>query len=75
MNKERLGLAWCRLNRHEWDGLIGEEPKSEQEREKAIIKAMKAIESILGKAECSRYWWKFELGKSYAEWFDWYVKQ
>ena len=32
-----------------------------------------AMEHILGEANCSRYWWRFVLGKTEDEWFHWYL--
>lgn len=34
--------------------------------------AMIAIESIIGKANISRVWWKYGLGRTEEEWFRWY---
>lgn len=38
-----------------------------------IAPAIRAIESIIGEANTSRYWWRFELHRSDEEWFRWYV--
>lgn len=35
--------------------------------------AIHAIEGIIGKANISRCWWKYFLGKSEEEWLQWYV--
>lgn len=40
-----------------------------------IRPAIKAIESIIGPANISRCWWKFALGKSEEEWFQWYISE
>lgn len=32
-----------------------------------------AIEHILGEANCSRYWWRFVLGKTEDEWLHWWL--
>ena len=34
--------------------------------------AMNAIESIIGAAAISRFWWKYGLGRTEEEWFRWY---
>lgn len=88
---ERLGLAYCRLNAHMWDPILGEKPdgfdelpdytekgrpsflKQKPSKRDFIEPAMRAIESIIGSANVSRYWWRFELHKSDEEWFHWYV--
>lgn len=38
-----------------------------------VAPAIMAIKSIIGEANTSRYWWRFELHKSDEEWFHWYV--
>lgn len=35
--------------------------------------ALKGIEDIIGDANTSRCWWKYELGRSEQEWLKWYV--
>ena len=35
--------------------------------------AMKAIESIIGEAATSRFWWVYGLGRTEEEWFRWYI--
>lgn len=83
---ERLGLAWCRLNQYEWDELVGPKPPEFDEIPEVSVKrqpdkgayirpAMLAIEAIIGKANCSRYWWRFVLEKTEEDWFRWYVLQ
>lgn len=37
--------------------------------------AIKAIESIIGKANISRCWWKYVLGRDETEWLKWYVNE
>lgn len=67
---DRLGLAWCRLNRHEWDReLLGDKPDGDS----AFRNAMKAIESMIGEANISRCWYVFEVNKTEEEWFKWYT--
>lgn len=38
-----------------------------------IRPAYKAIEEIIGEANCIRCWWLFFLGKTEDEWLRWYV--
>lgn len=65
---ERLGLAYCRLNSFEWDPIQRKPSKCD-----FVAPAIMAIKSIIGEANTSRYWWRFELHKSDEEWFHWYV--
>lgn len=37
--------------------------------------AIRRIESIIGKVNTSRCWWKFELKKTEEEWNRWYVAE
>lgn len=62
--RERLGLAWCRLNSGYWDDFLG--PDTGNRRY-----ARKVIESIISSAELNMYWNRFYLGKSFTEWFAW----
>lgn len=83
--KERLGLAYATLNGWEWDDFIGEKPENFdnllnwcREDKTVITKSyyispkMDEIEKEIGKAACSRYWWKFALKKGFVPWFMWY---
>lgn len=86
---ERLGLAYCRLNCWQWDEIIGTKPEGFDDlpdcrhpshgsqglyKEDFVTPACNAIASILGSAQCSRYWWRFKLGRSDAEWVQWYIQ-
>jgi hypothetical protein len=88
---DRLGLAWCRLNRFEWDDLIGPKPdgfdalpnnppkrwipflKRKPSKTDYIAPALDAIESIIGEANTSRYWWTLHMHRTEEEWFRWYT--
>ena len=65
---DRLGLAWCRLNCGEWDDFLGPRPDGIANRD-----VMGAIAEIIGKANTSRCWWIFNLGRSETEWVRWYT--
>lgn len=70
---DRLGLAWCRLNKGEWDEeLLGAMPDGVDEQQ-ARWNAMVGIEEIIGKANVSRYWNLLECGKTDEEWLRWYL--
>lgn len=70
---DRLGLAWCRLNKGEWDAeLLGEMPEGVDERT-ARWNAMDGIEAIIGKANTSRYWHLTEGRQTEEEWLRWYL--
>lgn len=89
--KDRLGLAWCRLNCYAWDEILGPKPsgfeampdfstkqlfrKKRQCKHDYVLPAMRAIESIIGRANISRCWWLFQLGRTEEEWFQWYVTE
>lgn len=68
---DRLCLAWNRLNKGEWDSLLGEKPKDYDEDYFRAID--RAIAEIVGEANISRCWWIYELGKTEEEWFLWYT--
>lgn len=70
---DRLGLAYCRLNSYEWDEILGEPPAVYGH--KVLYAKMMAIEEIIGKANTSRCWWKFSIGKTEEEWREWYYKR
>lgn len=88
---DRLGLAWCRLNKSEWDPILGERPvyldslpkrkprwhfwDKRPEKWQEEIKIMHAIERIIGEANTSRCWWIFVLGRTEEEWFHWYIRK
>lgn len=82
---DRLGLAYCRLNSFGWDEIIGEKPpgfdelpnyvKGKESKYDYVHPAILGIESIIGKANTSRCWWVFELGKPEEEWLRWYVSE
>lgn len=38
-----------------------------------LTPAIKRIELIIGRANMSRCWWKFELEKTEEEWKEWYI--
>lgn len=40
-----------------------------------LTPAIEGIKSIIGEANISRCWWKFELGKTEEEWRQWYVTE
>ena len=87
----RLGLAWCRLNCGEWDKLLGDKPegfdklpmmtrkrffgKKKPCKYDVVRPMMMAIESIIGEAYTSLYWWVFKLGRTKEEWFEWYLTE
>lgn len=89
---DRIGLAFCRLNRWEWDELLGPKPEGFDDlpdydsrklqrfrrpmrtKDTYISPAIITMESILGPANTSRYWWKYALGKTDEEWIEWYVQ-
>lgn len=89
--RDRLGLAYCRLLCWEWDEFIGPKPDGfdtmeEYPRHKWFGRrkrcrvdythpAMTGIESILGEAECSRYWWLFAMGETEETWRTWYLTE
>ena len=92
---DRLGLAYCRLNRFEWDEILGPKPDgfddlpayppkrkhSTRHGSQPISKsdyveaAIWAIRSIIGEANCSRCVWVLGLGKTEAEWLQWYLNE
>ena len=58
---DRLGLAYCRLNRWEWDeSLLGPKPDPHED-ENYRSRVMIRIETIIGYANVSRCWWVYEL--------------
>lgn len=70
---DRLALAWCRLNKGEWDEeLLGAMPEGVDERT-ARWNAMDGIEAIIGEANTSMYWNLTEGGKTEEEWLRWYL--
>ena len=69
--RDRIGLACCRVNCYVWDPFLGPEPKGKD----AMHYAHRALRSILGEAECSRYWHKFALGRSDEQWLRWFVQE
>lgn len=87
---DRLGLAYCRLNRCEWDEIFGPKPdgfdalpdfppkkrlfrKKRPSKHDYVFPAIMTIESIIGRANTSRCWWLFALGKTEAEWLHWFA--
>lgn len=71
LNKtERLCLAWCRLNGHQWDeGLLGERPADDF----PAYLPREAIERIVGSAEIDHFDKVFIHGWSEEEWLRWYT--
>lgn len=67
---DRLGLAYCRLCSGEWDELLGPEPA--HEADEIAYRKMAAIKTIIGEADTSRCWWKFNLKRTEDEWRAWY---
>ena len=67
----RLGLAWVRLNRGEWDELFGEKPEDYDLQYFKVIND--AIANLIGEANMSRCWWIYELGRTEEDWFRWYT--
>lgn len=49
--------------------------KSPRSKHSLTWPAAQAIESIIGKANTSRCWWKFELLRTEAEWLRWYLTE
>ena len=72
---DRLGLAYCRLNRWEWDeSLLGPKPDPHED-ENYRSRVMIRIETIIGYANVSRCWWVYELGATVEDWLRWYIAQ
>ena len=73
--EDRLGLAYCRLNTHHWDDLLGEKPEQYDDPitgPRISVAIMARIERILGPAKTSECWWRFtEIGDRDA-WLRWY---
>lgn len=69
---DRLGLAYCRLNSYEWDDLLAGEPATDTS---TCCRKMMAIQEIIGEANTSRCWWKFNLGRTEDEWREWYYNK
>lgn len=46
--------------------------KRKLSRSDYVRPAMTAIETVIGAANISRVWWKYGLGRSEEEWFQWY---
>lgn len=85
---DRLGLAWCRLNSGEWDNIIGDKPSMfdslpdsprgwrrifhRPTKSTYLLPAMAAINATIGEENISRCWWVFALGRTEAQWRDWY---
>ena len=70
---DRLGLAWVRLNKYEWDDIFGEKPT---DYKIYCDEYMNKIENLMGdKAPMltSWYWWKYELNRTFKEWINWYM--
>lgn len=91
-NVDRLGVAACRLNRWEWDDILGPKPegfdslpnfiqkrhfweRKKPSKQDFVTPAYNAIKSIIGEANISRCWWKYFLGRSDEEWFNWYISE
>ena len=88
---DRLGLAYCRLNKFMWDPLLGAKPegfddlpnyspgrifkRGEASKYDIIWPYIQAIKSIIGNANASRCWWIFELGQPEEAWLQWYAAQ
>lgn len=78
--EQRLGLAYCRLNSWQWDDIVGPKPNDFDNIEDSKVKsdylneAIQHIERIIGKNNCSKYWWLFVLNRSEDEWAEWYYK-
>lgn len=68
--RERIGLAYCRMCHGQWDDFLGPDP----ECHKSFSVAYSVLLEILGESECSRYWWKFALGRNEEEWLRWYIQ-
>ena len=52
-----------------------ENSKSFVKKSDYLTPAIEGIKSIIGEANISRCWWKFELGKTEEEWRQWYVTE
>lgn len=73
--EERLGLAYCRLNTHQWDELLGEKPEQYDDSDEAVrlsVKIMEHIRQIIGPAKANECWWRFTQIGSREEWLRWY---
>lgn len=73
--EERLGLAYCRLNTHQWDELLGEKPEQYDDPfagPKISAAIMANIESIIGTAKASECWWRFSKIGDHDAWLRWY---
>ena len=71
---EDLARAFLTLNDGEWPETLGEKPEDFEEKSRQYCwSAMAAIESIIGRAEISRYKCCAILGMAEGEWFRWYL--
>lgn len=73
---ERLGLAYCRMNRWQWDEKIAPKPEgfdamNHDEKSRFIFPQMVQIEKMLGEPYTNRCWWMYELKKDETEWLEW----
>ena len=85
-SEDRLGLAWVRANKWEWDEeVLGPKPENydnlpnynsgDKSKRDYIAPAMRQIENELSRMVTSRYWWKYELGRTEEEWLKWYLEE
>lgn len=83
--KERLGLALCRLNSWLWDDVVGECPKDfyslphystdGKSRSDYITGPLREIKAKLGEEDSSKYWWLYGLGITESKWREWYFAE
>lgn len=76
--EEKLGRAYCTLNKWGWDELCGPKPDgfdsmTDDEKSWYIDPAMRTIESMIGDAGTNRAWWLYELHATEDDWAYWYV--
>lgn len=75
--KDRLCLAWARMNGWEWDPLFGDKPEGFDDMETAHILLqpyMQAMNNTLTPAEQSRFWWVYGLGRTVEAWELWWYR-
>ena len=65
--------GWDKMPEYEYPYTLGTKRKVYPTKFDYAKPMLFAIEKILGDAKCSYYHWRFNLGKSYEEWLQWYV--
>lgn len=78
LNEERLGIAFVRGNKWEWDDeVLGPKPDgfdkmTHDEKWHFLTPKLNAIQFIIGISGANKAWWKYELHRSEDEWRDWF---